>query len=70
MCDGCVTSFTTYFGTGITGMWITWGNTAASSDATPVATDTTLQVDFDLRLYGVTNLNTKSDGIIYTNVLL
>ena len=70
MCDGCVTSFTTYFGTGITGMWITWGNVATSNDATPVATDTTLQVDFDLRLYGVTNLNTKSDGMVYTNILL
>ena len=63
MCDGCVTSFTTYFGTGINGMWITWGNIATTNDAsTAVAADTTLQIDFDLRLYSITNLNTSPDG--------
>ena len=62
MCDGCITDFTTYFGTGILGMWITWGNTATSSEGT-VAADTELQVDFDLRLYAA-DLTSESGGVL------
>ena len=64
MCDGCVTEFTTYFGTGILGMWITWGNTATTSDAaTAVAADTELSVAFDLRLYAA-DLTSESGGTL------
>ena len=62
MCDGCITDFTTYFGTGILGMWITWGNTATDSAGT-VASDTELQIDFDLRLYAA-DLTSESGGVL------
>ena len=70
MCDGCVTEFTTYFGTGILGMWVTWGNTATTSDAaTAVVSDTTLRVDFDLRLYAA-DLTSESSGTLETTCSL
>ena len=70
MCDGCVTEFTTYFGTGILGMWVTWENTATTSDAaTAVAADTTLTVDFDLRLYAA-DLTSESSGTLETTCSL
>ena len=57
-CAGCVTSFTTFHGTGIQGMWITWGNTATSKTGSIVAADE-LSVDVELRLYAV-NLDTRT----------
>ena len=57
-CAGCVTSFTTFHGTGIQGMWITWGNTATAKTGSVVAADE-LSVDVELRLYAV-NLDTRT----------
>ena len=57
-CAGCVTSFTTFHGTGIQGMWITWGNTATAKSGSIVATDE-LSVDVELRLYAA-NLDTRT----------
>ena len=51
-CTDCQTSFMTFYGTGIQGMWITWKNTAADLTGT-IDTNTKLDVDFDLRMYGV-----------------
>ena len=64
MCDGCVTEFTTYFGTGLLGMWIKWSNTAATNDATTaLADDPVLTIDFDLRLYAA-DLTSQSGGVL------
>ena len=47
----CRSDFTTYFGTGITGMFVTWGNTAVADGAITASTE--LQIDVDVRMYGV-----------------
>ena len=50
MCDSCVTEFTSFFGTGILGMWVTFKNTAVDSAGT-IDASTELAMDFDIRLY-------------------
>ena len=62
MCDGCQTSFTTYYGTGILGMFVTWSNTAVDSIGT-ISGTTELSVDVDLRL-AAANVNTVSGDAI------
>lgn len=50
MCDSCVTEFTSFFGTGILGMWVTFKNTAVDSAGT-IDASTELAMDFDIRMY-------------------
>ena len=59
---GFVTSFTTYYGTGIQGMWVTWGNTAVDKAGT-IDSTTTLNIDMELRLYGL-SLDSGSGDVI------
>lgn len=51
-CTDCVVEFQTFFGSAIQGLWVTWKNTAADTTGT-IDVNTLLEVDFDLRLYGV-----------------
>lgn len=60
MCDSCVTEFTSFFGTGILGMWITFKNTAVDSTGT-IDASTELQMDFDLRMYAASATTEASD---------
>ena len=48
----CQSEFTTFFGTGIQGIWVTWKNSAADVDGTITAA-TELAFKADIRLYGV-----------------
>ena len=55
----CVTSFTTYFGTGLSGMFITFSNTAADNAGT-ISASTELAMDFDIRLYTCDTCTTRT----------
>ena len=58
---GYQTAFTTFYGTGIQGMWITWKNTAVDEAGT-IDGATLLEVNFDLRMYAV-GLDTGYDPV-------
>ena len=61
----CVTEFTTFFGTGLSGMFITFKNTAVDNAGT-ISASTELEMDFDIRLYTCNTCTTKS-GDLFAN---
>ena len=61
----CVTSFTTFFGTGLSGMFITFSNTAVDNAGT-ISASTELEMAFDIRLYTCATCTTQS-GDLFAN---
>ena len=58
----CVTEFTTFFGTGLSGMFITFGNTATDNAGT-ISGSTTLTMDFDIRIYTCETCTTRDSEL-------
>ena len=59
---GLVTEFTTFYGTHLLGMFVTWKNTAVDSSGT-ISASTELDIDMELNLYAA-NLDTTSLDVI------
>ena len=57
---GLVTEFTTFYGTHLLGMFVTWKNTAVDSTGT-VSGSTTLDIDMELNLYAASLDTTALD---------